>query len=341
MAEVIAFANQKGGVGKTMTVSATASILTEKGYRVLMIDQDAQRNLDMVAGTEEENLAILRTDTTSLSVLDVLEDRCSLEEATVQTSIGDLVRATNRLYSWAGDGALKLETKKSMNQNLEKLWQQMEEAKLKLEQGGNLSSSDMEEFSRRISLVNCQLLHEDSYLSHYKPNEFAKLEEKVADFKMLDYKLKPVKDKYDFILIDTNPTITLLTMSALFAAEFVVIPVFSEKSSAEAVVELTEAIHGIRSAYPEKKLEVAGVLMTKYAKHLASAKRHDVLLPNLVNGNLKLHLFETRIRQTAKAAEYMESRTDIVRYDPKCNTSLDYYQYVDELLIRIEELKDG
>lgn len=341
MAEIIAFANQKGGVGKTMTVSATASILTEKGYRVLMIDQDAQRNLDMVAGTEEENLAILRTDTTSLSILDVLQDKCSIEDAVVPTAIGDLVRATNRLYSWSGDGVLGVETKKSMNANLGKLWKSLEECRGQMARGGQVTQTDLEDFAKRVNLINCQLIHEDAYLNHFNPNEFVNMEEKVADFKMLDYKLTPVKEKYDFILIDTNPTITLLTMSALFAAEYVVIPVFSEKSSAEAVVELTEAIHGIRSSYPHKKLEVAGVLMTKYSKHLASAKRHDVLLPNLVNGNLKLHLFETRIRQTAKAAEYMESRTDIIRYDPKCNTSQDYYLYVDELLQRIKELKDG
>lgn len=47
---IITFANQKGGVGKTMTVAAVASILVREGNKVLLIDLDAQRNLDMVAG---------------------------------------------------------------------------------------------------------------------------------------------------------------------------------------------------------------------------------------------------------------------------------------------------
>lgn len=341
MAEIIAFANQKGGVGKTMTVSATASILTEKGFRVLMIDQDAQRNLDMIAGSPSENLAILRTDTTTLSVMDVLEDRCSMEEATIKTEIGDLVRATNRLYSWAGDGALSVETKKSVSQGMGKIWTQLQTLSADINEGKKVSGEELDSMARNLNKLNTQLLYEDAYLSYFKPEEFLNLEEKVPDYKMLHHKLQPVLENYDYILIDTNPTITLLTMSALFAAEYVVIPVFSERSSAEAVIELAEAILGIKSTYPEKKLEVAGVLMTKYAKHLASAKRHDVMLPKLVNDKLKLHLFETRIRQTAKAAEYMESRMDIIRYDPKCNTSLDYYDYVEELLGRLEALKNG
>lgn len=54
-----------------------------------------------------------------------------------------------------------------------------------------------------------------------------------------------------------------------------------------------------------------------------------------------LHLFETKISQTAKAAEYMESTMDVVRYAPESNTAKDYHRFVDELIERIEEIKNG
>lgn len=336
MAHIIAFANQKGGVGKTMTVSATASILTNRGYRVLMIDQDAQRNLDMVAGKPSENLAIKRTDMDSLSVLDVLQDKCSIQEATISTEIGDLVRSTNLLYSWVGDNGLSLNSKVAINANVLKLWERLEEAG----KGDSLSLKEIQEMKSRVSAINAHLIYEDDFLRHQQDTPI-QMEEKVPDYAMLSKKLEPVLDDYDFILIDTNPTITLLTMTALYTARYVVIPVFSERSSAEAVIELTEAIHGMRNIHPDKKIDVAGVLMTKYSRSQKSSQRHDVKLPNLVNDKLSLHLFETRIRQTAKAAEYMESKMDIVRYAPKGNTAIDYGHYVDELLIRIEEIDNG
>lgn len=331
MAHIIAYANQKGGVGKTMTVSATASILTHRGYKVLMIDQDAQRNLDMVAGTKEQNLAIKRSDTTSLSILDVLNNKCSIEDATITTEIGDLVRATNQLYSWGGDSVLSYEIKKSMNHNLVKLWELLDT------DGEMLSKMEIDEIKNRISSINAQLIYGEDYLS-YREKIPSIMKEKVPDYAMLAYKLESVLDKYDFVLIDTNPTITLLTLTALYAARYVVIPVFSERSSAEAVMELAEAINGIKNMHPNKKLDVAGVLMTKYSKRLNSSKRHDVKLPKLINGGLKLHLFKTRISQSAKAAEYMESKTDIVRYNPNGVTAMDYQSYVNELLDRIEEI---
>ena len=94
MSVVISVTNQKGGVGKTVTVSTLASALTSRGFRVLAVDLDPQRNLDMVAG---RGMAIPVEDTATKSVLDVLKGDCSMADAIVQSNLGDLVRASSRL----------------------------------------------------------------------------------------------------------------------------------------------------------------------------------------------------------------------------------------------------
>lgn len=292
MADIITFANQKGGVGKTITVSATASILTSQGYRVLMIDQDAQRNLDMVA---DRKIAISRSDTTSKSILTVLNGECTMEDAIITTPIGDLVRATNQLYSWNGPPVITATEFDSLKNEPERLVSFLAERFQYVSEGDSVH--------------------------------------------LLSNAISPITDRYDYILIDTNPTLTLLTLNALYATQFVVIPAFSEKSSAEAIVELCETIQKIKIFDPWRHLEIAGILMTKYDVRTRASRRHDKKFPNLA-ARLGVNLFKVKIRASAKAAEYVEAGLDIIRYDPKCNTSLDYIDFVEELKARIKTIKE-
>lgn len=302
MARVISFANQKGGVGKTMSVSATASILTELGQKVLLIDQDAQRNLDMVAGKgweAEQNgaksLAISRSDTTSFSILNVLKGQCTMDEAIVPSEIGDLVRSTNQLYGWVGEELLTTEVFAKLRENPEELV---------------------------------------DYLDHRQEEEDVK--DKVN---ILRRRLEPVLDRYDYVLIDTNPTLTLLTMNSLYASQFVVIPAFSETSSLEAAVELWDTIQGVKRYSPWIKLEILGILRTKYEQKGLAARRFNIKYKKMEQ-KTQMPLFKTTIRRTAKASEYVESKMDIVRFDPSCNTSLDYVEFVQELLESIEKTEE-
>ena len=290
-ADVISFANQKGGVGKTLTVSATASILHSQGQRVLMIDQDAQRNLDMVAG---KNIAISRRSSNEKSILTVLNGECDIRDAIVQTDIGDLVRATNQLYGWQGPSLITLDELRDYKEKPAELYGLLEQ---RLERQAN----------------------ENVYL--------------------LQNAIKDVLDDYDYILIDTNPTLTLLTLNSLYAAEFVVIPAFSERSSAEAIIELFDTIRSVKYYDSWHKLEVAGILMTKYNARLNACQRHLRKYTNLA-GKLNTYLFETKIRASTKASEYVEAQKDIYRYDPNCTTSQDYVSFVKELQTRIANIKE-
>lgn len=80
----IAFTNQKGGVGKTTSATCMASDLTEKGYKVLVIDTDPQRNTTRLfrAQTEDE-----------YTLADVLYDKASIKKAIQHTEMGDVVAA--------------------------------------------------------------------------------------------------------------------------------------------------------------------------------------------------------------------------------------------------------
>ena len=291
-ADVIVFANQKGGVGKTISISATASILTQADQRVLMINLDAQRNLDMVAG---EGVAISRRDSDSKNIMTLLNGKCTIQEAIVHTEIGDIIRATNLLYSWSG---LPIISKEEFEKNRDN------------------PGAVMELLEKRFS------------------------EKDKMDVHLLEYKLQDVMDDYDYILIDTNPTLTLLNLNGLYAAQYVVIPAFSEKSSAEAVLELYESISSIKYYNPGRHLEIAGILMTKFDPRSRAGKRHVIKYDSIAK-RTGTYLFNTKIRASARAAEYVEAGKDIVRYDPTGNTTQDYITFVDELLERIRTIREA
>lgn len=330
---IIAFANQKGGVGKTMSVAATASILVEEGYKVLLIDLDAQRNLDMVAGEiGEPPLEIQRNDQSSLSILNVLKGECSLKEAIVPSMLGDLVRASNQLYGWVGNKCLMEKDLMSVI----KRWTEMESLLLE----GEKSADSLEFFKK-----NQKEIHELSkqiglgLTKNGKINVSENLAENISDYRLLEESLKTVEGEYDYVLIDTNPTLTLLTLNALYAARYVVIPTFPESSAIEATLELYETVAAIKELNPYRKLEVLGVLRTKYSPHRVKSRRHDEILTGVMEHCMdNTFLFHTKIRDTERASEYVEARLDVVRHDPTGKTARDYREFVKEMKLQIASI---
>lgn len=281
MGVVVTIANQKGGVGKTITASCTAAILTEQGYKVLIISLDPQRNLDMVAG---DGLAIKRNDHTTLSMLQVMKGTCSLKEAIVPSVLGDIARASSQLYQWTGEQTISMDEYMEVRDNLEALQ----------------------------TLLDARVQNEDS------------------NMKVLDAVLGPVKKDYDYILIDTNPSLTLLTLNSLFAADYIVIPAFSEETSAEAIVELWDTVKTIKYYNPGKHLEILGILMTRCNPRAIAFQRH-INKYKMMAQKIGIRLFETKIRQSARAGDYVESGVDLIHYDPRGKTTDDYRNFVEEL----------
>lgn len=291
MGYVISVTNQKGGVGKTLTASTLASLLTEKGYNVLSVDMDPQSNFSQVAGGPGP---IRRYDLKSLSILDVLKQECSIEEATVQTNIGDLVRASPNLTQWTGRSLL--------------------------------SRRDFHDLmGRGLGAEEVVALLKERYNTGWGATEH----------KTLDWALRNVRQRYDFVFLDTNPSLTLLTLNSLYTADFVLIPAFTEESSRKAILELKDTIEQMKAENSDMHAEILGILITKYKKRTILAGQYLKEYERLAK-SMGTVLFDARIRDGLAAAEYANQREDLVRYAPKNPVTQDYRVFADEFLERIK-----
>lgn len=292
MGVVISVTNQKGGVGKTLTASSLASILTDKGYKILSIDMDPQSNFTAVAGGPG---TIKLGDSSSLSILDVLKQECSIEEAIVKSNIGDLVRASPNLTQWTGRTLMS-------RRNFQELQ----------EQGAT---------------------PEDVYhLLEQRFNEGWGAVEHTT----LDWALRKVRGEYDFIFLDTNPSLTLLTLNSLYTADYVIIPVFTEDTSRTALLDLKDTIDQMKMENSDMHAEIMGLLITKYKRRTILANSYMAEYDRLAK-ELGTTLFDTKIRDGLAAAEYTNHRVDLIHYDPKSPPAQDYKDFAEEFLGKIRE----
>jgi len=320
MGVVVTLANQKGGVGKTITATCMASILTEQNHKVLTLSLDPQRNFDMVAG---DGILIDRKDVTTPSVLHVLQGKCSISEAIVPSRLGDLVRASSALAQFTGDHGLSGTDALKVKDSNKRASLILKDASDALQTSPETAVQEIErakeELSSQLTILNEGIVTSDGarLLSKALSNE-------------------GIRGKYDYILIDTNPSLSVLTINGLMAADYVVIPAFAEETSAQAIIELRETIETIKHFNETKYLEILGILMTKCNMRTNAFKDH-VKKFKFFAKKMNVRLFETKIRQSAKAAEYVQTKTDLIRYSPSCNTSEDYRAFVEEFKRVIQE----
>ena len=290
MGTVISVTNQKGGVGKTLTATSLASILSGKGYKVLSIDMDPQGNFSAVAGGPGP---IKLGDNTSLSILEVLKQECSIEDAIVKSNLGDLVRASPNLTQWTGRSLMP--------------------------------RSDF------LALRERGATPEQIYeLLESRFNEGWGATEHTT----LDWVLRKVRSRYDFIFLDTNPSLTLLTLNSLYTADYIIIPVFTEDTSRTALLDLRDTIEQMKAENADMHAEILGLLNTKYKRRTILASSYMQEYEQLA-AELGTVLFQTKIRDGLAAAEYTNRQIDLIRYAPKSSVAKDYIDFADELLEKL------
>jgi chromosome partitioning protein len=143
----------------------------------------------------------------------------------------------------------------------------------------------------------------------------------------LEKALLPVRDAYDYILIDTPPSLGLLTINAFVAADGVIVPVQCEYLSLRGLVQLQNTLTMIRENL-NPTVEIVGILPTMFDKRiLHSREAVDILRENF--GDL---VFKTRIRKTIRYAEAPVKGLSVLKYDPTGDAADAYRDLAKEVL---------
>jgi chromosome partitioning protein len=144
---------------------------------------------------------------------------------------------------------------------------------------------------------------------------------------MLKIALDKVKDDYDFIIIDCSPSLGLITVNALTAADSVVIPVQCEFFALEGLGKLLNTIKIVQGRLNES-LEIEGIVLTMYDSRLR--------LANQVVEEVKTHfqelVFDTVIHRNTKLGEAPSHGESIIMHDASSKGSINYLNFTREFL---------
>ncbi len=247
MAEVISFANQKGGVAKTTSTLNLAVALSELGNRVLCIDLDPQGNLTMSQGIDPDKV--------EHSMYDVLVDDLPISEVIAHREI-DIAVAS-------------------------------------------------------IDLAGAEIA----------------MSTKIGRERSLEKALREVHGDYDYICIDTPPSLGLLTINALTASSKVIVPVQCEYLSMRGLVQLQNTLKMIQeNLNPNVRIE--GILPTMFdGRTLHAREAVSILEENF--GDL---VFKSRIRKAVKFAEAPVRGASVLKYDPDSRAASYYRNLAKEVL---------
>ncbi len=162
----------------------------------------------------------------------------------------------------------------------------------------------------------------------------AKIEAKLLGELDSHYRLKDemaaIQDAYDYIIIDTPPTLGIITVNALVAATHVLIPIQASYFALEGTDDLLETIDKIKvRANPQ--LQILGALITMYDKRTTLAKDIYEQIQS-VFGN---KVFETVITKSVRLEESPAYRESIFTFAPRSTGAYEYYRLSEEVLSRV------
>ena len=252
MGKIIAFSNQKGGVGKTTTCVNMSAYLAEKGYKCLIVDLDPQ-------GNATSGLGFAKSEVKN-SVYNVMIDDMPIEDAVVTTCVDNL----------------------------------------------DILPSNIDLAGAEVELV------------YVKDREH-----------VLKKVLEKARSSYDFITIDCPPSLGLLTINALAAADTVIIPIQSEYYALEGLSQLMNTIKLVVKHLNEG-LKIEGVVLTMSDNRAVISRQISAEIRKFFGKRV----YDTAIPRNIRLAEAPSHGVPILKHDTRCSGAKAYLALTDEFLSR-------
>ncbi len=143
--------------------------------------------------------------------------------------------------------------------------------------------------------------------------------------------LQDCKKNYDYILIDCSPSLGVLTVNALTAADEVIIPVQSHYLPVKGMVKLISTVGKTRRRL-NPNLKITGILMTMTENRTNFSREVSQLVRESYGADI--HVFRTEIPRSIKAAEMSAEGTSIYAFEPKSNVAIAYANFTKEVFDR-------
>lgn len=146
--------------------------------------------------------------------------------------------------------------------------------------------------------------------------------------------LEPILPQYDYVFIDTNPSLGVLTVNALCAAHSIFIPLVPEVLSVQGLGDLLQVVHQVQDNAINPDLSVAGIVFTKVQKY----KGHQEIITTLrgdLSQEFKIPCFNTELRQSAVFTNAANRRSVVVISDPYSDHAKDYWHLLAEVLEKV------
>ena len=144
-----------------------------------------------------------------------------------------------------------------------------------------------------------------------------------------DYVLKEIlenssiSERYDFVVIDTPPSLGVTTTVALVASDLVLIPTVTSSSATKGITQLYKHLESVKK-YLNKNLRVIGVLMTMFKKNTKIAKEIRETVKILICDPFNIKLYDSTIRESVRVPESQAFAIDLWNFAPDSTVAADY-----------------